>query len=353
MEKKSLARIIRISLLIVFLGAIAALGAAYYYYQIIFGPSLPKEKEQITLYLKEAPSLEQLADSLSEKAWLKDKANFVWVGQKMKFKGRAGRYILEDTLSSYYQLFAQLRKGQSPVRFTFNNLRLPQQLAGLLGQELAYDSLAYWEAMQKADFMAQNQLHPQTLMTLFIPNTYELYWNISPEEFVDRMKKEHNKFWESNNRLALADSLDLSPAEVYTLASIVDAESNYGPEKARIAGVYLNRLKSKSWKLEADPTVVFAQGDFSIRRVTREMLEIDSPYNTYKYAGLPPGPIRMASRQAIDAVLKAEKHNYWFFCAKPPEEGQPAQHAFARNSAEHGRNARTYQHWLNQQKIYR
>jgi len=353
MEKKSLARIIRISLLIVFLGAAAALGGAYYYYQIIFGPSFPQEKKQITLYLKEAPSLSSLADSLSEKGWLKDKSNFIWVGEKMKFKGTSGRYILEDTLKSYYELFARLRKGQSPIRFTFNNLRLPQQLAGVLGQELAYDSLAYWEAMQKADFMAQNQLNPQTLMTLFIPNTYELYWNISPEEFMQRMKKEHDKFWSSKNRLALADSLGLSPAEVYTLASIVDAESNYGPEKTRIAGVYLNRLQSKSWKLEADPTVVFAQGDFSIRRVTRDMLSTDSPYNTYMYAGLPPGPIRMASRQAIDAVLQAEKHNYWFFCAKPPEKGQAAQHAFARNSAEHGRNARTYQRWLNQQKIYR
>ena len=187
------------------------------------------------------------------------------------------------------------------------------------------------------------------MMSIFIPNTYQVYWNISPTELIDRMKKESDKFWSDKNRMDKLAKLEMTKEEVYTLASIVEKETNYVPEKATVAGVYLNRL-NKGIMLQADPTVVFANNDFKIRRVLNKHLEKDSPYNTYKYAGLPPGPIAIASISSIDAVLENKDHKFLYFCAVPDNSGQ---HAFAKTLSQHNANARKFQRWLNKQRIYK
>ena len=177
----------------------------------------------------------------------------------------------------------------------------------------------------------------QTFCSMFIPNTYEFWWNTSAEEFVQRMADEYKKFW-NDDRKAKANELGLSQSQVSTLASIVESETQKNDEKARIAGVYINRLK-KDWLLQADPTVVFAAGDFTIKRILNKHLEINSPYNTYKYKGLPPGPICIPSTTSIDAVLNYEHHNYMYFCAKEDFSGY---HNFATTNAQHEANARRY-----------
>jgi UPF0755 protein len=186
-------------------------------------------------------------------------------------------------------------------------------------------------------------------MSIFVPNTYFVYWSASGEEIRDRLYEEADRFWAKEGRQAKADSLGLSRQEVYTLASIVESESNHDPEKPTIAGVYLNRLQ-RGIKLDADPTVVFAVGDFGLRRVLFKHLEVDSPYNTYKYAGLPPGPISMASIASIDAVLNPEQHDYLFFVARGDGSGT---HMFAKNMTGHSRNIRTFQSQLRERGIRR
>jgi UPF0755 protein len=325
---------------------------AAYYYNIFYGNQLPGRDKDVVVQIKSGSNLEQITDLLIQNGIVKDKSTFKWVCSIMKYKGKSGQYRIPQKVTSYHALVAILRAKQVPVKLTFNNFRLLPQLAAHISRYIEADSLSLIAAMTATDFLDVNGLKPESAMTLFIPNSYQMYWDTDAASFVKKMQAEHKKFWDST-RLEKAKKINLSPAEVYTLASIVDAETTYVPEKKRVAGVYLNRLKTKGWKLEADPTVVFAGGDFTVRRVTNDLLKINSPYNTYQNAGLPPGPIRMASVSAIDAVLDAEVHDYMFFCAKVPEPGQPAQHAFARNGAEHGNNARLYRQWLNSQKIYK
>jgi UPF0755 protein len=353
-KRKKRGKILRIILFsILGLGIIAA-SIAFYYYNLIFGKQLNDRAEAVVITIPTGTSLKGVAKILQKEGIIELPSYFSWVAQLRSYEGKAGKYKIPKETNSYYELVGILRSAQQvPIKLTFNNLRFKEQLAGIAGELLECDSIQIAHLMQQPEVLESYGLNDSTAMTLFIPDTYEFFWNTSAEEFMERMHKEYQKFWKAEGRLAKADSLGMSPTEVYTLASIVDAETTYKPEKPRIAGVYLNRLNTKGWKLEADPTVVFAVGDFSIRRVTKAMLETDSPYNTYMYPGLPPGPIRMASKSAIDAVLNAEKHNYWFFCAKPPVEGEPASHAFARTSAQHGANARRYRAWLNSQRIYR
>ncbi len=353
-KKKKRGKILRIILLTVLGLGIIGVSIGFYYYNLIFGTQLKARAEAVVITIPTGTSLKGVAKILQQHQIIEIPTYFTWVAQLRNYEGKAGKYKIPKETNSYYELVGILRSAQQlPVKITFNNLRQKEQLAGIADPLLELDSIQLAHLMNQPELLAEYGLNDTTAMTLFIPDTYEFFWNTSAEEFMERMYKEYQKFWSTKNRLAKADSIGLSPTEVYILASIVDAETTFQPEKARIAGVYLNRLRTKGWKLEADPTVVFAVGDFSIRRVTKAMLETDSPYNTYLYPGLPPGPIRMASKSAIDAVLNAEQHNYWFFCAKPPTEGEPAQHAFARTVAQHNANARRYRAWLNSQRIYR
>lgn len=349
-QKRSL--LLKIGLICFSLCLVTGLIVVAYFYNLIYGNQLLSRDKDLIVQFKSGSNLDQIAEALAQSTIVKDKTTFKWVCSVMKYKGKSGQYRIPKKVSSYHALVVILRAKQEPVNLTFNNFRLLPQLAAHVSRYIEADSLSLISAMTATDFLDANGLKPESAMTLFIPNSYQMFWDNDANSFVKKMQAEYKKFW-NEKRLENAKKLNLSPTEVYILASIVDAETTFEPEKRRVAGVYLNRLKTKGWKLEADPTVVFAGGDFSVRRVTNDMLKINSPYNTYLNAGLPPGPIRMASVSAIDAVLNAEEHDYWFFCAKVPLDGEPAQHAFARNGAEHAANARVYRQWLNSRKIYK
>lgn len=262
-------------------------------------------------------------------------------------KIKPGRYKLVDGMSNRKLLNMLISGNQDPAQVYINNIRTKEKLASVLGKQLEPDSLAIITLLNSDSVARSIGMTSQTIISLFIPNTYEFYWNVTPSEILQRMKKEYDGFWKQNGRQQKADSLGLTREQVITVASIVDEETNYTPEMPTVASVYLNRLK-KGMLLQADPTVKFAIGDPSIRRILNKHLAFDSPYNTYKYAGLPPGPIALPSIEAIDAVLKPAKTPFIYFCAKADFSGA---HSFAVTKQEHETNARAYQAALNARNI--
>ncbi len=332
-------------LLFLILGLLIGSYFAYDKYEAIFSPNVVEKLDDPFLYLKKGADLDDVLVALSEKDMLLDEASFLWVANRMNYKDskvRSGRFKIEEGWSNR-SLIGHLRGGkQATVKVVLNNERLLPEVAGKAARFIQADSTGIVRLFNDKKYIADKGYNKQTLMSLFIPNTYDFYWGTEPEDFIDRMEKEHAKFWKKDGRTKKAKALKLSKEEVYTLASIVERETNKNDEKKRIAGVYLNRLR-QGILLQADPTVVFANQDFGIRRVLNKHTAIDSPYNTYKYAGLPPGPISMASIASLDAVLNAEKHDYIFFCAKPDESGY---HAFAKTLRGHNENARIYRKWL-------
>jgi UPF0755 protein len=290
--------------------------------------------------------LEGLVRILQRNGFISDEQAFRFTAQQMKFQNvRAGRFEIKAGWHNR-DLIQHLRLGkQSPVKVVLNTERLPENIAGKVGRLIESDSLRLLKAFNDPALLSEIGATPETFIANFIPNTYELYWNTSPEDFVRRMVKEAQIFWSKNDRLTKAQALNLTPTQVYTMASIVERESNYNPERPTIAGVYLNRLRI-DMRLQADPTCVFATRDFGARRVTQYHTTFNSPYNTYIYKGLPPGPISMASIPSIDAVLNHEKHNYLYFCAKPDNAGT---HAFAATLQAHNVNAQKFYAWMRQQ----
>jgi UPF0755 protein len=261
---------------------------------------------------------------------------------------RPGRYIIDHGMS-YIAVLDMLRSGrQAPVNVTFNNIRTLHQLAGKIGERLEADSAEIIDFLLDESNYSNDGFSKQTVIAVFLPNTYQMYWTTDPKGFYQRMLREYRSFWNAQ-RVARAKEIGLEPVEVSTLASIVDEEVSKTDEKPRIAGVYLNRLKL-GMPFQADPTVRFALNDFTIARVLRKHLAIDSPYNTYLYKGLPPGPIACPSIEGIEAVLNAEDHDFLYFAAKADFSGY---HNFARNLSEHNRNAILYQRELNKRRIFR
>jgi UPF0755 protein len=255
---------------------------------------------------------------------------------------RPGKYKIPERFS-YFSLIQTLKNGeQTPVNVVLNNERTLEELAEKVARYLEPDAIAFQNFFYQVNTIDSVQINPERVMCYIIPNTYQFFWNTDPDAFMGRMIKEHKKFWEKEGRKAKADSLGLSSEEVYTLASIVEKETQAKSERPRVAGLYLNRLR-EGMKLQADPTVVFALGDFTIKRILFHHLNTDSPYNTYLYEGLPPGPICMASINSIDAVLNAEQHDYVYMCAKP---GLSGEHVFADSYKEHLKNAAVYRQWL-------
>ncbi len=260
---------------------------------------------------------------------------------------KSGRYELKQGMS-VVDVVRMLKLGtQRPISLIFNNIRTPEQLAGRLAQEIEADSVTILATLSSPELLKEFGFkNKEAMMSIFIPNTYEMYWNIAPEKLVRRMMNEYNKFW-TPEREAKRKTLSLSKLDISTLASIVYEETAKEDEMPRVAGVYINRLK-RGMRLQADPTVKYALGDFEIKRVLYKHLECDSPYNTYIYAGVPPTPIAMPSIAAIDGVLNYEKHNYIFFCARPTFDGY---HNFARTLSEHNANSRAYSAALNRLNI--
>ncbi|WP_114749818.1 endolytic transglycosylase MltG [Pleomorphovibrio marinus] len=322
----------------------------FYFYQAFFGPNtlVDKEKSYMLKIPKEA-DFNQVRDSLLYNDVIQDVITFSFVAKVMKYqeKVKPGLFEIPPRLSNR-ELVGLLRLGkQTPINITFNNVRTQEDLAEKITVKLEMDKEEFLELLKDTGNLEKFGFEPTTIMSMFIPNTYEVYWNITPSALFDRMYQEYNRFW-SEERKARAEAIGMSPKEVATLASIVQAETSKRDEQSKVAGVYVNRL-NRNMLLQADPTLVYAIGDFGIKRVLNVHKEIDSPYNTYKYPGLPPGPINLPDIPAMEAVLNYQEHNYLYFCAKDDFSGY---HAFATNLREHMNNARRYQNALNAAKIY-
>ena len=299
------------------------------------------------IYVRPTTSEDDILQQLKDEGHARSLVGWRLLRKVMDFRPRTGRYALEPG-DAMITILCRLRCGlQTPVQLTVPSVRRLHRLAGTLSKHLMLDSAAVADAFADSAYARQYGYSTETLPALFIPNTYELYWNTSLEAFMERMQRENVAFWNAEGRDAAAKALGMSHEEVITLASIVDEETANVPEKPRVAGVYLNRLRLRM-PLQADPTVKFVVGDDGLRRILGKHLVIDSPYNTYIHAGLPPGPIRIPSIAGIDAVLHAEHHDYLYFCAK---EDFCGTHNFARTYPEHKANARRYQHALNQRGI--
>ncbi len=292
------------------------------------------------IYVYEDATVDSLADVLKNDSLIKLKNTFLYAAKTEKLEGsiKPGRYKLEERMNNR-RLARMFKLGlQQPTNITLaGNIRTLDRLSGILSRQIAADSSGILSVLSDTDIMEKHGLNPYTFPGIFLLNTYEVYWTTSPEELVARMKREYDRFWNSE-RVSKAKEIGLTPMEVTTLASIVAEESNINSEHPVIAGVYINRLKS-GMLLQADPTIKFALNDPAIKRILFRHLEIDSPYNTYKNSGLPPGPITLPSPAIIDAVLNYSKHNYLYFCANPSLDGS---HAFATNLSDHNRNARAY-----------
>lgn len=327
--------------LIIIAVSITCVAIAAFLYFNIFGAAVPLAIKDPFVYVPTGASFEQVVDSLTDKGIIKNERTFRLLAERMKYVKdpmRAGRFEVKPGWSMI-KLIRQLRNGsQAPVKVVLTSERLVENVAAKAARFIEPDSATIWALLQNPSYLQEIGYNSDSLMSVFIPNTYEFYWNTTPQQFIERMIKEHNNFWKSNNRAQKAAALGYTPNQVYTLASIVEKETNANSEKPRMAGVYLNRLRI-GMRLQADPTAVFATRDFDTPRVTNYHIFFDSPYNTYLYAGLPPGPIAMASIPSIDAVLNAEQHNYLYFCATGEDDGL---HNFAETLEQHNQNVRRY-----------
>jgi UPF0755 protein len=291
-----------------------------------------------------------VVDSLVSGGFLKNESSFRELAGLKGFgddEVRPGMYHIKAGWSNRHLLNHLLAGPQAEVRMVLNGARLPEDVAARAARYLEIDSTDILTLITNAEVLGKYGIEPIELMCTFIPNSYHFFWTTSAEGFLKRMIRERDNFWSRENRRGNAERIGLTPCEVMTLASIVEKETLVSSERPKVAGLYINRLK-KGMRLQADPTAVFATRDFAARRVLNRHISFDSPYNTYLYPGLPPGPICMPSIQSIDAVLNAEQHDYLFMCAKP---GNSGLHAFAKNHRAHSRNAAKYRAWLNSQGI--
>lgn len=331
--------------LIFTVAALFIAGAGYYF---VFSPNTEVHDDGI-LFIRKGDTFERLSEQLKEKGYIKNEWTFRKVAEVKKYPERIkpGRYRIRNEMSNN-TLVNILRAGrQEPVRFTFNNIRTLPQLAGIVEKQLEMDSLSFLHTVCNPELQRELGFPSNRIAGMFIPNTYEVYWDIRPDAFVRKMAEEYRKFW-NETRVAKASKAGLSPMDVIILASIVEEETATPEEYSIIAGVYINRLKG-GIPLSACPTLKFALGDFSLKRILHKHMEVESPYNTYKYKGLPPGPVRIPSIQVIEAVLNYKRHDYLYFCARSDFSGR---HYFSRTLRQHNEYARQYHQALNRKKIY-
>ena len=320
-----------------------------YTYQMLYSPNFLINAEDKFIIIEENTDFNELIKKLEDDTLINDILSFSFLSKLMEYQEniKIGAYKVKMNMSNY-EMITMLRSGnQTPIKLTFTYARKIEDLAEKITTKLKMskdDLLNYlneninnYSGFKKTD-----------IISIFLPDTYEVYWNISPEKLTNKMYSEYKKFW-NDERLSKLDKINLNQKEVIVLASIVASESRMLDEADRIAGLYINRL-NRNMRLQADPTLIFAANDFTIRRVLNKHKKIKSPYNTYIHRGLPPGPIRLASKKYIDAVLNYEKHNYIYMCAKEDFSGY---HAFATNLSDHNRNAKKFQIALNMRKIYR
>lgn len=307
-------------------------------------------EKTVYIYIDEKKDYDKLLDDLRNIGKIEQLSAFERVSSFYDYPDhmKTGRYAITPS-TNVRELVLELRGAhQTPVNLKFNNIRTKQDLATRIADQLMISENDLLTSLNDSLICSRHGFTLETIPSMFIPNTYQLYWDMSLESFLQRMKKEHDKFW-TEARLAKAKEQNLSPDQAATLASIVEEECFFADEYSTVAGLYLNRYH-RGQLLQADPTVKFAVGDFGLRRILFEHLKVDSPYNTYKYAGLPPGPIRIPSIKGIDAVLNPKTHEYLYMCAKEDFSGR---HNFAKTHAEHERNAAKYRKALNQRGIYK
>ena len=320
---------------------------AYVGYRAVMAPVV---KSEHTVYVQVYPDYDtrRVGEMLSSAVEFKTMMGFVPLMKHYNYDARVkpGNYAIRPGDSMRDICLRLLSGNQTPVKLVVPSVRTLDRLAGAVGKQLMTDSAAVMTLLTDKHFLDSLGYTSATAPCMFLPNTYEVYWTMTPEQFVARMLKENKRFW-NDSRLAKAKAQGLTPNEVMTLASIVDEETAKDDEKPMVAGLYLNRLK-RGMLLQADPTVKFALGEFELRRILYVHLQADSPYNTYKYAGLPPGPIRIPSMSAIESVLNPTKHTYLYMCAKEDFSGY---HNFATTLTQHNANARRYQQALNRRGI--
>ena len=326
---------------------------SYSYYNTMHRDNTNFDEDSIFLYINSYDSIVNILDTINKK--IKFPKTFLKAAKRMDYieNVKSGRFRVYKG-SGNKEIINSLKFNNTPLTVTFNNQERIQDLAGRISKQISADSLSLLNAFLEKNFLVENGFNNFNLISMYIPNSYEFFWNVEPKIFRDKMLEEYNNFW-NEDRIEKAKSVGLSKTEVIALASIVQKESVKLDERPVISRVYLNRLKKKM-KLQADPTVIYSiksyynNFDTIIRRVLYRDLKLNSPYNTYKIKGLPPGPISMPDISSIDAVLNSRNHNYIFFVADPYN---PGYHLFASKLSQHNKNKRVYTRWLNSKKIYR
>ncbi len=326
---------------------------AYTVYANIFTPNTAFENDKAYLFVGSEASFDTVMEDIAP--LLNDVNSFAAVAKRKGYTTnvKPGHYAIAKGMSNN-EIINSIRSKNLPVKISFNNQERLENLAGRVSAQLEVDSLTLLNVMKDPAFLKKNNLNAQTALSMYLPNSYEFFWNSSAEAFRDRMLKEYQRFW-NDSRIAKARALKLTQSEVYTIASIVQKETAKVDERPRVAGVYLNRIR-KGIKLDADPTVIYAvksvknDWDMQIKRVLYRDLETVSPYNTYRNRGIPPGPIYMPDISSIDAVLNAEKHDYYYFVANVERFGY---HKFAMTLAQHNANSAAYRRWISRQGVKR
>lgn len=338
---------------IILIVAVVLLVGAYIgntYYQKIYASNV---KTDTSILIPTEASFDDVVALL--KPHLEDLDGFIWVANQKKYSStvKTGKFNIKAGMNAN-ELVNLLRSGkQATIKLTFNNQDTLEKLAGRLSQQIEADSITILASFSDRTFLTENNLSRNSLLSIFIPNSYEVYWNSSPESIKERMLKEYKRFW-NDSRLNKATALNMNPEKVMILASIVQKETAKVTERPLVAGLYLNRLRD-GWALQADPTVIYVLKqkhgqDYEVKRVLNDDLELVSPYNTYLNTGLPPSLIAMPDISSIDAVLNPKKHDYYYMCASVTDIGA---HAFAKNISQHNRNAAKYHKWLSKQGINR
>jgi len=315
-----------------FLIILAAVLFGVYTYRMLFSSATSFSNDTVELFIYPETSFDDLKEQLNREQIISSGAKFTFVSKLLKFKTpKSGRYIIPKN-SSNIELVRQFRSGnQTPIRITFNNIRTKKEFAEKVGSHFLFGQDSLLNALNDSLFLEKYGVTPENVLVLLIPNTYEFFWNISVSDFLDRMFRYYQKFW-NEKRLSQAQKLNLTPIEVSILASIVEEENHRTDEQAKIAGLYLNRLK-KDMLLQADPTVKFAVGDFGLTQILYRHLDYDSPYNTYKYKGMPPGPICSPGLKSIVAAIYPDKTDFYYYNAK-----SDGSHYFSKTLAEHNEN---------------
>jgi UPF0755 protein len=343
----------KILLAIVLIGLAVAAYFAYFVYGAMFSPNTAFDTDTVSVYISRGSNYQDVRKQLEP--LLEDIEAFDALANRKKYVNniKSGRFVITKGMTNN-DIINSIRSNNKPIKVTFNNQETIEKLAGRIATQIDADSLTLLNTMTDKTFLKDNGFKNETALGMYIPNSYELFWNSSAERFRDRMLKEYKAFW-SDSRKAKAKKLNLTEAEIIALASIVYEESKQPSEQPRIAGVYLNRIRI-GMPLQADPTIRFAAyqlpkySNTVIKRVLNVHKEIDSPYNTYANLGLPPGLIAMPDVSAIDAVLNNEKHKYLYFVADAKRLGY---HKFAKTLAQHNANARAYHNYLSSQGIYK